>query len=225
MENSPAFIFDLDGIIVDTTHYHYLSWKELATGFNYDFKESDNELLKGANRITSLNILLDLAGQRFSENEKKQSLIKKNEIYLDLIRHMTVQDTMPGVIDYIKKSKAKKIPIALASSSQNAINTIEKLGLRYLFDALLDANKVTKGKPDPEVYVRIAERLKIPLEDCIVYEDASNGITAAKAAGMWVVGMGNPEQVKEADLIIETFLDLHPLDVIEFFRKKSGTNV
>ena len=216
-----AFIFDLDGIIVETTHYHYLSWKELAKSFGYDFQEEDNENLKGANRTTSLNILLDLAGISVSDQEKKRLRHQKNEIYQDLIKHMTPADTLPGVIRFIRDSKELGLRTALASSSENAIRTIERLKLTHLFDRMLDANTVAKGKPDPQIYLQIAADLGVGPFSAIVFEDAANGIEAAKKAGMHVVGMGSADQVKDADLIIKSFEDLDPKDIIDHFQRSA----
>lgn len=215
-----AFVFDLDGIIVDTTHYHYLSWKELARTFDYDFQEPDNERLKGANRTTSLNILLNLAGIDVGEEEKIRLREKKNKIYHDLIRQMTVQDTLPGIISFIESARTAGLSTGLASSSENAIRTIKRLGLSHLFDQMLDATSITTGKPDPLVYLEIARKLGQAPSCCIVFEDAANGIQAAKAAGMPVVGMGQPDQVKDADLIIESFERISPSDILTYFRER-----
>ncbi|MCB0688278.1 MAG: beta-phosphoglucomutase [Saprospiraceae bacterium] len=213
-----AFIFDLDGIIVNTTNYHYLSWKKLSQSFNFNFREKDNELLKGANRTTSLNILLKLAGLELTPSEKNFLLEKKNEIYLDLIKHMTVNDTLPGVINFIEKAKSNTLKTGLASSSKNAIATVRRLHIDVLFDKMLDANTVIKGKPDPKVYREIAKSLQVETNHCVVFEDAANGIEAARKAGMWVVGMGAPEQIKDAHMTISSFLDVEPKDIIDFFR-------
>jgi beta-phosphoglucomutase len=210
-----AFIFDLDGIIADTTHFHYLSWKMLAGSFGYSFREEDNERLKGANRMTSLNIILDLAGLPFPEKEREVLCARKNEIYLDLIKEMNVSDTLPGVIRFIEMARRQGLKTGLASSSKNAKATIRMLHLGDLFDAQLDGNDVARGKPFPDVYHQIARLLGIPPAGCLVFEDAANGIEAARKAGMWVLGMGHPDQIAGADLIIDTFENQTPSGIID----------
>jgi beta-phosphoglucomutase len=210
-----AFIFDLDGIIVDTTHYHYLSWKILAKSFNYDFHEKDNEQLKGANRITSLNILLALAGQSFSEQEKELLREQKNEIYLELISDLTHRDMLPGVYEFIKKARTVGLKIGMASSSKNARSTLSRLQIADLFHAMLDANDIARGKPHPDVYLQISNLLAVKPSNCLVFEDAFSGIEAAKQAGMRVVGMGQSAQLVEADLTIDSFVDLDPHQIIK----------
>ncbi|MBK8505021.1 MAG: beta-phosphoglucomutase [Saprospiraceae bacterium] len=209
-----AFIFDLDGIIVDTTHHHYASWKILAKSFNYDFREEDNEQLKGANRMTSLNILLALSGQSFSEQDKGLLCEKKNNIYLDMISNLTRGDMLPGVYEFILNAKTSGLKIGMASSSKNARATLNRLKIDELFDAMLDANDILRGKPFPDVYLKVSDMLVVKPQQCLVFEDAFSGIKAAKEAGMRVVGMGQPAQVIQADLTIDSFVDLDPTQIM-----------
>ena len=210
MKRIKAFVFDLDGIIVDTTRYHYLSWKSLAHTFGYNFEERDNEALKGANRMTSLNIILARAGLSYSDQEKEIMCERKNEIYLELITNISVADTLPGIIPFIRLAKKEGLRIGLGSSSRNAKNTIRRLQLGHLFDVQLDANDVPDSKPLPDIYLQVAHLLEIDPDACLIFEDAYNGIAAAKKAGMLVVGMGHQDQVAGADLIIDSFENNSP---------------
>ena len=118
--NNKAFIFDLDGVIVDTAKYHFLAWKELANSLGFDFTEQQNELLKGVSRVRSLEILLDLGNIELSQAEKDKYLHEKNEQYLSYIAKMDTQEILPGIPELLAFLKAEKIPFALGSASKNA---------------------------------------------------------------------------------------------------------
>ncbi len=203
-----AAIFDLDGVIVDTAKYHYLAWKRLANECGFDFTEADNERLKGVSRIRSLEILLQIGGLTFDDGPKAQMAAQKNEWYVDYIRHMDVSEILPGAIEYLQRLRAKGVKTALGSASRNAPLILERLGISALFDVIVDGNKVTKAKPDPEVFLRAADELGIPPASCVVFEDAEAGIEAAHRAGMGAVGIGNPFILKEADIVIPGLLEL-----------------
>ncbi len=203
-----AAIFDLDGVIVDTAKYHYLAWKRLANECGFDFTEADNERLKGVSRIRSLEILLQIGGLTFDDGPKAQMAAQKNEWYVDYIRHMDVSEILPGAIEYLQRLRAKGVKTALGSASRNAPLILERLGISALFDVIVDGNKVTKAKPDPEVFLRAADELGIPPASCVVFEDAEAGIEAAHRAGMGAVGIGDPSTLKEADIVIPGLLEL-----------------
>ena len=197
--SNKAFIFDLDGVIVDTAKYHFLAWKELANSLGFDFTEQQNELLKGVSRVRSLEILLDLGHIELSQAEKDKYLHEKNEQYLSYIAKMDTQEILPGIPELLAFLKAEKIPFALGSASKNARLILENLKLLDDFDTIVDGNDVSTAKPDPEVFLIAAERLGIEPKDCIVIEDAFAGVQAANAAGMTSVAIGDPEVLKGAD--------------------------
>lgn len=203
-----AAIFDLDGVIVDTAKYHYLAWKRLAKEYGFDFTEADNERLKGISRFQSLEILLEIGGLTFDEATKVEMATRKNEWYIDYIRHMDVSEILPGATEYLQNIRAKGIKTALGSASRNAPLILERLGISTFFDVVVDGNKVTKVKPDPEVFLRAAEELHIPSASCVVFEDAEAGIEAARRAGMGTVGIGNAHTLKEADIVIPGLFEL-----------------
>lgn len=197
-----AAIFDLDGVIVDTAKYHYLAWKRLAHELGFDFTESDNERLKGVSRVRSLEILLEIGGLELADQMKLELAAQKNAWYVQYVHHMDATEILPGAAGYLKSIRTKGVRTAIGSASKNAPLILERLGITGLFDVIVDGNKVSKAKPDPEVFVRAANELDISLKDCVVFEDAEAGVEAARRAGMGVVGVGKPSVLKEADAVI-----------------------
>ena len=194
-----AFIFDLDGVIVDTAKYHYLAWKRIGEKVGFSLTHDQNESLKGVSRKESLERILDWANVRLSEEEKEMLLIEKNEDYLQQIEGMGQEEILPGVLDLLHFAQKNNIPVSLGSASKNATRILKKLAIDHLFNAIVDGNNVTASKPNPEVFLKGAELLKQESNNCIVFEDAAAGIQAAKAAGMISIGMGGTEEVKTAD--------------------------
>lgn len=196
-------IFDLDGVIVDTAKYHYLAWKQLAEQRGIPFTERDNERLKGVSRMRSLDIILELGGLTTLPDEEKEAMAAyKNELYLDYISRMGESEILPGAKEYMASLRAKGVRIALGSASKNAAFILERVGLSGLFDAVIDGTKVSKAKPDPEVFLVACESLGLTPRDCAVYEDAAAGVQAAKAAGIYVVGIGTADALGEADEVV-----------------------
>jgi beta-phosphoglucomutase len=208
MNKIKAFIFDLDGVIVDTAKYHYLAWKDLANSLGFDFTEHDNERLKGVSRVRSLEILLEIGGKEFDEQTKVELATRKNNQYVGLISKMTPREILPGATDFLQSAKDAGIKIVLGSASKNAPLILEKIGLDHFFDAVIDGNKVSKAKPDPEVFLKGAIAVNTNPAECIVFEDALAGIEAAKNAGMIAVGVGDPKILVGADAVIQGFKGL-----------------
>lgn len=203
-----AAIFDLDGVIVDTAKYHYLAWKRLANSLGFDFSESDNERLKGVSRVRSLEILLGFGGVTLDEAAKAEAAARKNAWYVDYISNLDAGEILPGAADYLRALRSRGVKTALGSASKNAPLILERLGITPLFDVVVDGNKVSQAKPDPEVFLRAAAELATPPASCVVFEDAEAGIQAALRAGMGVVGIGKPARLQEADMVIEGLYQL-----------------
>ncbi len=202
-------IFDLDGVIVDTAKYHYLAWKRLANEeLGFDFTEEQNEMLKGVSRVRSLEILLELGGQTRTAEEQEALCAKKNDWYVDSIKSIDESEILKGAKDYLIQLRKKGILISLGSASKNAVPILEGLGIIDLFDAIIDGNKVSKAKPDPEVFLKGAEALGLDPKDCVVFEDSAAGVEAAKAGGMYAVGIGTPEALPLADEHVEGLFEL-----------------
>lgn len=203
MNKYSGVIFDLDGVITDTARYHYLAWKKLADELGIYFDETINERLKGISRIESFEIILEKSDRKYSQEEKEYYANKKNEYYKEMIKNITPNDLLPGVVEFIDELKKRNIKTAIASVSKNAFAVIENLRIIDKFDYIVDANEIKNGKPDPEIFLNAAKNIGISPEKCIGIEDSAAGITAIKRAGMFAVGVGNPETVKDADLILK----------------------
>ena len=207
--NLRACIFDLDGVIVDTAKYHYLSWQRLAEGLGITFTEEDNEQLKGISRTRSLEILLGLGQVSKTAEEKEQLAAQKNEWFREYILQMTPAEVLPGVQDFLDELRNAGIKIALGSASKNAMTILNQVGLTHYFEAIIDGTKVTEAKPDPEIFLTGARALGEEPAHCVVFEDAIAGVEAAHRGGMFCVGVGKANVLTEADIVIEHFTQLN----------------
>jgi beta-phosphoglucomutase len=208
-----ACIFDLDGVIVDTAKYHYLAWQRLAKELGVSFTLEDNERLKGVSRIRSLEIILEIGGLQFSEAQKEEMATRKNQWFVDYVNAMKPEEIYPGVHQLLQALKAKGIKVGLASSSKNAPAVIRLLNIEHDFDAVVDGTMIVHTKPDPEIFLKAAQRLGIPPKDCLVFEDAEAGVEAALNAGMKCVGIGSPKQLGKAHRVIPHTGDFRPADL------------
>ncbi len=207
--NTKAFIFDLDGVIVDTAKYHFLAWKQIADQLGIDFTHEHNELLKGVSRVRSLDIILELGKVNASQEDKNRWLVQKNEDYLSYLVDMDESEILLGVLPILQFLKEKKQLIALGSASKNARPILEKTGTLTYFDAIVDGNDVTNAKPDPEVFLIAAQLLKVKPENAIVFEDSVAGIQAANIGGMISIGIGDASILHEAKYIFEDFTQIN----------------
>src|SRR6201995_846895 len=197
-----ACIFDLDGVIVDTAVYHYKAWKRLANQLGFDFTEHQNEQLKGVSRVRSLQLILQWGGVTKTAAEQEELASLKNSWYVDMISKMTPAEILPGAKEFLEACRAARLKTALGSASKNSMMILEKINLVDMFDAVIDGNKVSKAKPDPEVFLKGAEAVGVPPAQCVVFEDAIAGIEAAIAGGMKSVGIGSPDTLGKADLVV-----------------------
>jgi beta-phosphoglucomutase len=202
-----GFLFDLDGVIVDTAVYHFQAWRRMANELGFDIDEEFNEKLKGISRMDSIEAILKHGNKEVSEEEKLRLATEKNEWYLAYVNKMTPTEILPGVEDFFKQFKALGITCSLGSASKNAPKILEKIGLKAEFDAIVDGNSVTKSKPNPEVFLKGAEALGLKNEECVVFEDAVAGVEAAKRANMKTVGFGDKQILNQADLIYNSFTE------------------
>lgn len=203
-----GFIFDLDGVIVDTAKYHFLAWKKLANSIGVDFTETQNEQLKGVSRVRSLEKILNWGNKTLSEEEFNALMHAKNQDYLNYINKMDASEILPDVsktLDFLIK---KKQSIALGSASKNAIPILKKVSLYDKFQAIVDGNDVSKAKPDPEVFLIGAKQLNLEPKDCVVFEDSVAGIQAANTANMISIGIGEDDILNEADFVFKDFTEI-----------------
>lgn len=203
-----GFIFDLDGVIVDTAKYHYLAWKKLANELGFEFTKEQNELFKGVSRKRCLEILLDIGNVKATKEQFDKWMVEKNEDYLAYIADMDAGEILqdvPRVLDFLKK---RNVPLALGSASKNAIPILEKVNLLSYFDSIVDGNSVSKAKPDPEVFLIAAKNLDVVPTSCVVFEDAVAGIQAANQAQMISIGIGDPSVLHEATFNFKDFTEI-----------------
>ena len=213
--NKKIFIFDLDGVIVDTAKYHFIAWQKIASQLGIEFTLEHNEQLKGVSRVRSLELILELGKIEAAQEDKNKWLIQKNENYLSYLVDMDESELLPGILPILKYLKANNQKIALGSASKNARPILEKTGILQYFDAIVDGNDVSNAKPDPEVFIQAAKLLGIKNENAIVFEDSVAGIQAANSAKMTSIGIGNKEILHEADFVFEDFTSI----TIEFIEK------
>lgn len=206
--NKKGFIFDLDGVIVDTAKYHFLAWKKLANGLGIDFTEAENEQLKGVSRVKSLEKILSWGNKTLSESEFAAQMALKNKDYLVYIDKMDDSELLPDVMKTLEFLKTNHQGIALGSASKNARHIIEKVNIVSFFDAIVDGTDVTKAKPDPEVFLNAADHLKIAPKNCVVFEDSVAGVDAANFADMISIGIGDKDVLGKADFIFRDFTEI-----------------
>lgn len=215
MNNDTAFIFDLDGVIVDTAKFHFLAWRKLANDLGFDFTEEQNEQLKGVSRIESLKKILKWGNMELSEEEFNSQMARKNENYLSYVDEMDNAEILPGVSKVLEYLMEHNIPFALGSASKNARTILKKIDLYKKFDAIVDGTDVSKAKPDPEVFLIAAEKLNTAPENCVVFEDSVAGVQAANMGKMTSIGIGDQKVLHEADYIFSDFTEID----IEFIEK------
>lgn len=203
-----GLLFDLDGVIVSTEHNHFIAWKRTADDLGVQFTERENEKLKGISRIDSLKMILKMGNIFISEAEFNALLKSKNDFYLESIKELNQSDLLPGVLDLLVKAKGKGIKLGIGSSSKNAIFILGLLKIGDFFDVVVDGNGVSNPKPHPEVFLNGAKALELLPAECIVFEDATSGIQAAKTGGFLDIGVGNP--------LVKEIASLYFNDLTEF---------
>lgn len=205
-----ACIFDLDGVLVDTAHYHFLAWERLAAELGFEFTIHDNEALKGVSRMASLDILLSKGNIIVDANKKVEFAERKNRWYVEYIERMNQNDLLPGVEQFLNECRERGLKLGLGSASKNAKTILTLTQLIDKLDVVVDGTCITSAKPDPEVFLLAAQQLGVEPKQCVVFEDAVAGVEAAKRAGMYCVGVGNPEILKDADIVVPSLNAMSP---------------
>ncbi|GAB1422176.1 beta-phosphoglucomutase [Anaerolineales bacterium] len=206
-----GFIFDLDGVLTDTSEFHYLAWKRLADEEGIPFTRQDNEALRGVPRRLSLEILLK--GLPCSESKMQSLMQRKNEYYLSYVDQITEDNLFVGVRCLLEEIKSNSFKIGLASASRNARLVSQKLGICDFFDAFGDGTSIYNPKPAPDIFLWVAGGLNIPVTRCIVFEDAMVGIEGALKGGFHTVGIGSLTRLSGAHYLRE---NLQSSSVAEF---------
>ncbi len=213
-----AVIFDLDGVLVTTDELHFVAWKRLAEELNITgFTRADNVRQRGVSRMASLEVVLEKTDKEFSEEEKLALAERKNAMYVKSLESLDKSAVLDGVFDFITYLKQKGMKLAVGSASRNTPMILEKTGLRKYFDAVSCGLDTQKSKPNPEVFLIVADKLGIEPSKCVVIEDSDAGIEAAKAGGMYAVALGEAEHNSKADISVSSLDSLYK--TIEMFGK------
>lgn len=210
-----GFVFDLDGVIVDTAVHHFQSWKKIMKELGVDIEDSDDEHTRGAGRMESLDYLLDKYNLHLNEQEKLYWAARKNDIYVEAINGITPHDLLPGSLQFLEDSKEMGLLLALGSASKNARPVIKKLGVEEYFDAILDGNSAAESKPNPEIFIKASKALGLDPSEVVVFEDAIKGVQAALSAGCFAVGIGDPVTLSAAQVVITGLDQSSPSTIIE----------
>ncbi len=209
-----GFIFDLDGVLVDTAKFHFKAWKRLANTLDIYFSEKQNEQLKGVGRAESLKKILEWGNKSISEEKFEELMALKNEWYLEMMNTMTEEDTLPGVKEFLEQTKKLKLKIALGSASKNARKILDRVRITHFFDAIIDGTQTTKSKPNPQVFIMGAEAFELNPSAIVVFEDSQAGVAAANAGGFLSVGIGEEKVLNEAKVIYKGLGGVSPVEVI-----------
>ncbi|MCR6096371.1 beta-phosphoglucomutase [Salipaludibacillus agaradhaerens] len=208
MERLQAVIFDLDGVLADTVHYHFLATKKVADLEGVPFTPEMNEAFQGMSRKHMIKEIVKEAPKAYIESDLDKLAELKNDYYKSYIKSLSSRDILPGMLSFLNELKEADIPMAIASSSSNARTVVARLGIEHFFQIIINAKSIKKMKPDPEIFLTAADRLKVPYDNCVAIEDSWAGITAIKATPMFSVGIGESPAVREADLHITHTQDL-----------------
>ena len=209
-----TFIFDLDGVITETSEYHYKAWKIVCDKIGYNLTRKKNEELKGVNRKQCIELIMQWSNIQLSENEINICLEEKNNIYNGFIKNLNQNDVCEGVLNFINEALKKNIKIALYSVSRNAKKILCQLNIIDLFTVIIDGNNVSNSKPDPEGFKIAADLTKTNTENCVVFEDSFYGIEGANKLNMYTVGIGSKDVLNNANVVYKGFENLKIKDII-----------
>jgi len=214
-----AFIFDLDGVLTDTAEYHYRAWKRLADEEGIPFTRQDNEALRGISRRQSLLMLLK--GRPVDESQLLEMMERKNRYYLEFIQEISPGDLLPGAKALLDEIRQAGLKAAVGSASKNARQVIERLGIQGLLDVIVDGHSVERQKPAPDLFLYAARLLGFAPPQCVVVEDAAAGIEAALAGGFRTVGLGPPQRVGKAEVVLPSLANVSLADLLAALGEES----
>ena len=203
-----AIIFDLDGVIISTDEQHYQGWKALADRLEIPFDREVNNRFRGVSRMACMDIIEEISGRTFTQEEKVARATWKNDYYRSLLGEMSPADLSAEVKSTLDALRAKGLKLAIGSFSKNAKFILERIGLADYFDAISDGTNIARSKPDPEVFLKAAEFLGLEPADCLVVEDAVAGVESAHAGGMKAASVGDAASKNCGDYILNSFGEL-----------------
>jgi beta-phosphoglucomutase len=199
MTEIKAIIFDLDGVLTNTSEYHYRAWKRLADELGVPFDCQRNELLRGVPRRRSLELMLN--GQPATEEQMQEWMARKNRYYVEFIQQVAPADMLPGALELLEELRGSGITIGIGSASKNTRTVLDRLHLWDFVDGVSDGHSVERQKPAPDLFLHCARQLGVDPSEAIVVEDAASGVAAALAGGFWTVGLGPQERVGAAHAV------------------------
>lgn len=201
-----AVLWDMDGTLIDSAEYHWLSWRETLAGEGLDLSR-DRFLTTFGRRNDA--VLRDLLGDDLADAEIARIAVAKEDRYRALVRTGGIEP-LPGARDWLARLGAAGWRQAVASSAPrlNIATILDALGLAESFDAVAGEEDAARGKPEPDIFLVAAEKLRVPPARCVVVEDAPAGVEAARRAGMRRVGVGVAHGPLEADLTVPSLAEL-----------------
>ncbi len=199
-----ALIFDIDGVIVDSNPVHVEAWRKYLEGLGIEPGDNFPERMYGMRNDA---IVRDLIGDDLSAEEVKAHGAAKEALYRQRMRPQLARRLVPGIVQFIRRHEGWTMGVASNAEPANVEFVLAGSGLAGYFSAVVDGHQPAKPKPDPEIYVLAAHRLGRAPEDCVVFEDSSAGVVAAKDAGARVVALRTTyASIPGADLTIDNFL-------------------
>lgn len=216
--NIAACIFDLEGIIINTSKYNFLAWKKLAVELGFELSDEYNEKLNGLGSMPAVEILLEIGGIKMEDGEKYAAVNKKNAWYQSYLQKLTADEILPGVYEFLIELKTNHIKLGLGSANKSARMILLRLELLNLFNSLIDGNVILKVKPDPEIFLKVLETLNVRSSECLVFESSASGIEAAHKIGILSAGVGDPNELKSADFIIPGFDNIEWDDILKMLK-------
>lgn len=217
--NSFAFVFDMDGVIVDTNPYHKVALRQFAKKYGYQL--SEEELVKKIYGRTNKEWIPNLFGQTLTAEQLEKYGEEKEKMFRDLYKKEI--KPVAGLRAFLDQMDELKITRAIGTSAPktNLDFILDELSLRKYFPVTLHEADVTRGKPDPEIYIKCASRLNMPPSMCIVFEDSLSGVASGQAAGCPVVGVATTHSAQElaTKVTIKDFTEMSPGEIIKAFEK------
>lgn len=218
-------IFDWDGVIIDSSRQHEVSWDMIAAEIGRELPEDFFKKSFGMKNSHIISKMLEWADKQDEINRLGD---RKEELYREIIVKEGIEP-LAGVREFLESLKENNIPCAIASSTprENIDCIIDTLGFGEYFSEIISAEDVLRGKPDPEVFLLAGAHLGFPPERCVVFEDAHVGIEAARAAGMKVVAVETThpaETLKDADNIVKRLDELSVAELSEWTNGKNNSN-
>lgn len=213
MPQPQAIIFDLDGVLTDTSEYHYRAWKHLAEDEGIPFTHEENDAhLRGVGRRESLAYII--RGRQYTEEQIQEMMDRKNRYYNALIEEMSPAEVTPGGRELLEEIRQAGIKVAIASASKNCRTVLERLDIVHYFDGIADGYSVVNSKPAADIFVFAAGLVNVSTPHCLGVEDADAGIEAIKTAGMRALAIGPRERFHRVDAVLPTLANKHLSDLL-----------